>query len=51
MSMKRAAPRAATNAMIEAGLEDAPEDLSERLFAFYLEHGIESDDAPEEYLF
>ena len=41
---------AAANAMIEAGLQDAPEDLSERLFTFYLEHGIESDDAFEEYL-
>ena len=50
MSMKRAASAAAANAMIEAGLQDAPEDLSERLFTFYLEHGIESDDAFEEYL-
>jgi putative hydrolase of the HAD superfamily len=41
---------AAANAMIEAGLQDAPEDLSERLFTFYLEHGIESDDAFEEFL-
>ncbi len=36
--------------MIDAGLEDAPEDLSDRLFAFYMEHGIESNDAFEEYL-
>ena len=50
MSMKRAASAAAANAMIEAGLQDAPEDLSERLFTFYLEHGIESDDAFETYL-
>jgi HAD superfamily hydrolase (TIGR02253 family) len=50
MSMKKAASAAAANAMIEAGLQDAPEDLSERLFTFYLEHGIESDDAFEEYL-
>jgi putative hydrolase of the HAD superfamily len=50
MSRKRAASMAAANAMIEAGLQDAPEDLSERLFTFYLEHGIESDDAFEEYL-
>jgi putative hydrolase of the HAD superfamily len=50
MSMKRAASAAAANAMIEAGLQNAPEDLSERLFTFYLEHGIESDDAFEEYL-
>ena len=41
---------AAANAMIEGGLQDAPEDLAERLFTFYLEHGIESDDAFEEYL-
>jgi putative hydrolase of the HAD superfamily len=50
MSMKKAASAAAANAMIGAGLQDAPEDLSERLFTFYLEHGIESDDAFEEYL-
>jgi HAD superfamily hydrolase (TIGR02253 family) len=50
MSMKRAASAAAANAMIKAGLQGAPEDLSERLFTFYLEHGIESDDAFEEYL-
>ena len=50
MSMKRAASAAAAKAMIEAGLQDAPEDLSEKLFTFYLEHGIESDDAFEEYL-
>ncbi len=50
LSMKKAASTAAANAMIEAGLHEAPEDLSERLFTFYLEHGIESDDAFEEYL-
>jgi HAD superfamily hydrolase (TIGR02253 family) len=50
ISMKRAASAAAATAMIEAGLQDAPEDLSEKLFTFYLEHGIESDDAFEEYL-
>ncbi len=50
MSMKRAASAAAARAMIEAGLHAAPENLSEKLFAFYLEHGIESDDAFEEYL-
>jgi HAD superfamily hydrolase (TIGR02253 family) len=50
MSMKRAASAAAANAMIEAGLHNAPEDLSEKLFTFYLEHGIESDTAFEEYL-
>ena len=50
MSMKRAASGAAANAMIEAGLHDAPKDLPEKLFTFYLEHGIESDDAFEEYL-
>jgi putative hydrolase of the HAD superfamily len=50
MSMKRAASAAAANAMIEAGLHDAPTDLPEKLFTFYLEHGIESDDAFEEYL-
>ena len=50
MTMKRAASAAAANAMIEAGLQDVPEDLSDKLFAFYLDHGIESDDAFEEYL-
>ena len=29
-------------------MHDAPKDLSEKLFTFYLEHGIESDDAFEE---
>jgi hypothetical protein len=48
--MKRAASAAAANAMIEAGLQDYPPDLSDRLFTFYLKHGIESDDAFEEYL-
>jgi putative hydrolase of the HAD superfamily len=50
MTMKRAASAAAANAMIEAGLQDVPEDLSDKLFAFYLDHGIESDDAFEQYL-
>ena len=50
MSMKKAASTAAANAMIKAGLEDYPEDLADRLFSFYLDHGIESDDAFEEYL-
>jgi putative hydrolase of the HAD superfamily len=50
ISMKKAASAAAANAMIEAGLQDAREALSERLFTFYLEQGIESDDAFEEYL-
>jgi HAD superfamily hydrolase (TIGR02253 family) len=50
MSMKKAASKAAANAMIEAGLKDYPENLSEKLFTFYLDHGIESDDAFEEYL-
>jgi putative hydrolase of the HAD superfamily len=50
MSMKKAASTAAANAMIEAGLKDHPEDLVKRLFSFYLDHGIESDDAFEQYL-
>jgi HAD superfamily hydrolase (TIGR02253 family) len=50
INMKRRASEAAANAMIEAGLPDAPYDLSDRLFAFYMEHGIESNDAFEEYL-
>jgi FMN phosphatase YigB (HAD superfamily) len=50
MSMKKAASTAAANAMITAGLKDYPEDLAHTLFSFYLDHGIESDDAFEEYL-
>jgi putative hydrolase of the HAD superfamily len=50
MAMKREASAAAAGAMIESGLQDAPEDLPDRLFDFYLEHGIESDDAFEKYL-
>ena len=50
MTMKKAASTAAASAMIEAGLKEYPEDLAERLFSFYLDHGIESDDAFEEYL-
>ena len=51
MTMKRAASAAAANAMIEAGLQDVPEDCLDKLFAFYLDHGIESDDAFEQYLY
>jgi HAD superfamily hydrolase (TIGR02253 family) len=50
MSMKKAASAAAAKAMIKAGLKDYPEDLADTLFSFYLDHGIESDDAFEEYL-
>ena len=50
MTVKREASAAAANAMIEAGLQDTPEELSEKLFTFYLDHGIESDNAFEEYL-
>jgi putative hydrolase of the HAD superfamily len=50
MSMKRAASTAAANAMIEAGLKNYPEDLADQLFSFYLDHGIESDNAFEQYL-
>lgn len=50
MSMKKAASAAAANAMITAGLKDYPEDLADTLFSFYLDHGIESDDAFENYL-
>ena len=49
MQMKREASAAAATAMIEAGLQDNQEDLADRLFEFYLAHGIESDDAFEEY--
>jgi putative hydrolase of the HAD superfamily len=50
MRMKKAASAAAANAMVEAGLKNYPEDLADQLFSFYLDHGIESDDAFEEYL-
>lgn len=50
ITMKKEASAAAASAMVEAGLQDAPKDLSDRLFDFYLEHGIESDDAFEKYL-
>ncbi len=50
MSMKKAASKAAANAMIEAGLKNYPEDLADQLFSFYLDHGIESDNAFEQYL-
>jgi HAD superfamily hydrolase (TIGR02253 family) len=50
ISMKKAASKAAANAMIKAGLQGYPKDLADKLFSFYLEHGIESDDAFEEYL-
>jgi hypothetical protein len=36
--------------MIEAGLKNYPEDLADQLFSFYLDHGIESDNAFEQYL-
>jgi putative hydrolase of the HAD superfamily len=48
--MKKAASAAAANAMIKTGLKDYPQDLADTLFSFYLDHGIESDDAFEEYL-
>jgi putative hydrolase of the HAD superfamily len=50
MNMKKAASAAAAKAMITAGLKDYPEDLADTLFSFYVDHGIESDDAFEEYL-
>ena len=50
ISMKKAASAAAAKAMITAGLKDYPKDLADTLFSFYLGHGIESDDAFEEYL-
>ncbi len=50
MSMKKAVSAAAAKAMITAGLKDYPEDLADTLFSFYLDHGIESDDAFEQYL-
>jgi HAD superfamily hydrolase (TIGR02253 family) len=50
ISMKKTASVAAANAMIKAGLKNYPEDLADQLFSFYLDHGIESDNAFEEYL-
>ena len=48
--MKRLASRAAACAMVEAGLKADPKEISEKLFDFYLKHGIESDDAFQKFL-
>lgn len=50
MKMKREATKAAAWAMVAAGLEAEREDLSTRLFDFYLKYDIESDDAFEKFL-
>jgi HAD superfamily hydrolase (TIGR02253 family) len=45
MSMKRDAVRAAAEAMVEKGLNADVDKLEKKLFDFYLEYGIESNDA------
>jgi HAD superfamily hydrolase (TIGR02253 family) len=50
MKMKREATRAAAFAMIDAGLIADRDNLSERLFNYYLDFGIESDNAFSAFL-
>lgn len=45
MSMKRDSVRAAAEAMVEKGLKADVDELEKKLFDFYLEYGIESNDA------
>lgn len=48
--MKKFASRAAARAMVEAGLNADPKEISKKLFKFYLEYGIESDDVFTRFL-
>lgn len=50
MEMKRLTSEAAAKAMIDAGLKADKERISKELFDFYLEYGIESDDAFTRFL-
>jgi putative hydrolase of the HAD superfamily len=50
MKMKKEASRAAAYAMVDAGLKTNKVELAEKLFDYYLKHGIESDDAFKNYL-
>lgn len=50
MWMKKMASKAAAKAMVKAGLESKSKDLAKELFNFYLEYGIESDDAFTKFL-
>jgi len=50
MKMKREATRAAARAMVDAGLKANRTELSQKLFDHYLDYGIESDDAFQQYL-
>src|SRR4030042_1884661 len=50
MKMKKEASRAAAYAMVDAGLKVNKAELAEKLFDYYLNHGIESDDAFKNYL-
>lgn len=50
MRMKKLASKAAAKAMVEAGLKTKSKDLAKELFNFYLEYGIESDDAFTKFL-
>jgi putative hydrolase of the HAD superfamily len=50
MKMKREATKAAAWAMVDAGLSADRADLSSKLFDFYLNYDIESDDAFSKFL-
>jgi len=50
MKMKREATRAAARAMVDAGLKVNRAELAKKLFDHYLDYGIESDDAFQQYL-
>ncbi len=50
LKMKRLATRAAARAMVGAGLKADRMELDRKLFEHYLDYGIESDDAFQQYL-
>lgn len=50
LKMKRLATRAAASAMVRAGLKADRTELAGKLFEHYLDYGIESDDAFQQYL-
>ncbi|MCX8147052.1 MAG: HAD-IA family hydrolase, partial [Candidatus Woesearchaeota archaeon] len=50
MKFKKKATAAAASAMIKAGFKGSRKRLEKELFDFYLKHGIESEDAFQEFL-
>lgn len=50
IGMKKKASQAAAKAMLDVGLETDIENLEESLYDFYLDYGIESDDAFETFI-